>query len=75
MLICGLAKSISALSGDLFMPSILVDEVVLFIIDTPGFALVERIVLHMMACRSIGMEPKHKFLSTWKVMKFVMSCK
>lgn len=57
------------------MPSILVDEVVLFIIDTPGFALVERIVLHMMACRSIGMEPKHKFLSTWKVMKFVMSCK
>lgn len=75
MIVCGLAKSISMLSGDLFMPSILVDEVVLFIIDTPGFAPVERIVLHMRTCRSIGMEPKHKFLSNWKVMKFVMSCK
>lgn len=66
MLLCGLANSISTLSGNLFMPSILVDEVVLFIIDTQGSTPTERTVLHLMPCRSIGMEPEHSFYLTGK---------
>lgn len=48
------------------MPSILVDEVVLFIIDTQGSTPTERTVLHLMPCRSIGMEPEHSFYLTGK---------
>lgn len=66
MLLCGLAKSVSTLSGNLFMPSILVDEVVLFIIGTSGSAAVERTALHLMPCRSIGMELEHSFYLTGK---------